>query len=288
MHSSTSNKFIFIIFTSNIFANNQVGNLSDTPLGVQFGFLLFFGIWFIWMFKANFKVLKRKKAIQGVPTSKIRAVAMGQVEVSGDIISTLTEPVDKKECVYYYLSISQGEGKYWRLIHYETKSESFFLNDGTGSVLIPGSLIPNLFGKSGGKMEANKASGLANLDEEKKEFYFESPNEFPESLIKYCEKNAVQFSDKKKIDEKIKVFISYVKANKKLYILGDARPLNESEKNFMGEASIVIDKKDEEIFSLTDKGEKYLLNSMGGLWWKFPGSLLIPGFFFWMYFIYRG
>ncbi len=268
---------------SNIFANDQKNNLSDAPFGVQLVFFLFFGAWSIWMFKANFKTLKRKRAIQGVPTSKIRAVAMGQVEVSGEVIATLTEPVDKKECVYYYLSISEGKEKYWNLIHYETKSESFFLNDGTGSVLIPGSLIPNLLGKSGG-MEVNKNSGLLNLDIEKKEFYFESPNEFPESLIKYCEKNAVQFSETKKINEKIKVFISYVKANEKLYILGDARPLNESEKNFMDKASIAIDKKDGEIFSLTNKGEKYLLNSISGLWWKFPASLLIPGWFFWVAF----
>ena len=83
--------------------------------------------------------------------------------------------------------------------------------------------------------------------------------------------------------KKIKVFTSYIETNKKLYVLGNAKPLNESEKNSKKNISIAIDNNDNkniDFFSIKDKGEKYLVKSISGLWWKFPASLLIPGFLF--------
>ena len=83
---------------------------------------------------------------------------MGQVEVNGNVVAAaeaLTEPIDEIECVYYKLIISEWERGDWKIIHFERKSESFFLNDDTGSVLIPGSLIPNILG-----MFASKERGM--------------------------------------------------------------------------------------------------------------------------------
>lgn len=289
MKSDTSNKFIFIIFISDIFANDYGSNVSDAPIGLQLILFLFYAAWFIWMFSSNFRLLKKKRAIQDIPTSKMRSIAMGQVEVNGDVVAateTLTEPIDEIECVYYELIISELERGDWKIIHFETKSKSFLLNDDTGSVLIPGSLIPNILG-----MFASKERGIANIDLNKTSSYFASPNKFPKALKTYCKKNEIQFSRNGMLKKKIKVFTSYIETNKKLYVLGNARPLNESEKNFKESISIAIDNKNNkniDFFSLTDKGEKYLVKSISGLWWKFPASLLIPGFFFWGTFFYRG
>ena len=197
----------------------------------------------------------------------MRSIAMGQVEVNGDAIAateSLTEPIDEIECVYYNLIISKWEKRNWKTIYHETKSESFFLHDGTGSVLIPGSLIPNIL-----DIFAGKERGIANIDLDRTSAYFESPNKFPESLKRYCEIKALQFPRTEILKNKIKIFISYIKTNKKLYVLGNIRPLNQSEKNFSESVSIAIDNKDNkniDFFSLTDKAENYVVNSISGLW----------------------
>tara|TARA_X000001036_G_scaffold56003_1_gene45747 strand:- start:3515 stop:3685 length:171 start_codon:yes stop_codon:yes gene_type:complete len=41
MNSGTSNKFIFIIFISDIFANDYGSNVSDAPIGIQLIFFFF-------------------------------------------------------------------------------------------------------------------------------------------------------------------------------------------------------------------------------------------------------
>ncbi|MBQ4821272.1 hypothetical protein [Aquimarina sp. MMG016] len=78
-----------------------------------------------------------------LPTSKIRSMAMGLVEVEGKTIMTepLISRIKKKECIGYTYRIesisknSDGKNTY-STIHYETVCNSFILKDDTGSVEI--------------------------------------------------------------------------------------------------------------------------------------------------------
>jgi hypothetical protein len=78
-----------------------------------------------------------------LPTSKIKSLAMGLVEVKGKLlmIEPLISPVNKEECIGYYYTIEDvtkdKEGKYnYSLIHQETKCNVFEIQDKTGNVKI--------------------------------------------------------------------------------------------------------------------------------------------------------
>src|SRR5256885_10588267 len=67
-------------------------------LGIFIGPILFF---------RGFRLLQRKRLIQNMPRSTIRAAAMGPVEVSGRAVGpyTLISPVSGRECLYYRIVI---------------------------------------------------------------------------------------------------------------------------------------------------------------------------------------
>jgi hypothetical protein len=78
-----------------------------------------------------------------LPTSKIKSLAMGLVEVEGQLvmITPLISPVSNQECIGYYYTIediskdTDGDYKY-TTIHSETKCNVFEIWDDTGTILI--------------------------------------------------------------------------------------------------------------------------------------------------------
>ena len=76
-----------------------------------------------------------------LPTSKIRSMSMGLVEVEGlvQVIDALTSPIQAKECIAYEYRIEKitrdDEGKErFTTIHSEKKCNRFLIEDETGSV----------------------------------------------------------------------------------------------------------------------------------------------------------
>ena len=48
--------------------------------------------------------------LKDIPTSKIRSIAMGQVEVKGNVKAIgepMIDPIDNKKCVYFSLSVEE-------------------------------------------------------------------------------------------------------------------------------------------------------------------------------------
>lgn len=107
------------------------------------GYALFgfgFGIWsFFW----GFKRLRRKRIIENIPTSTVRGLALGLVELVGKAKKTnsLTSPLTQTECVFYRYTVeryqSSGRSGRWVTI---AKGDSFFslfwLDDGTGKIMV--------------------------------------------------------------------------------------------------------------------------------------------------------
>ena len=84
--------------------------------GIGFALMLFFGG--LALFYSGLKKLQRDRLIANMPTSKIRSMAMGIVELYGAIQTyeeTLTAPFSGKECVYCRVSVSE-----WRRPQGET------------------------------------------------------------------------------------------------------------------------------------------------------------------------
>lgn len=85
----------------------------------------------------------RKRLIESIPTSSIRSLALGLVEISGRTQATgelLSSPFGDLPCVFYtYLveeQVGTGKTKRWDTVAKGTSELPFYVNDGTGRVLV--------------------------------------------------------------------------------------------------------------------------------------------------------
>ncbi len=90
-----------------------------------------------YFFFNGFRWLQRQRLIADTPRSSIRSAALGMVELSGKAVGpyTLVAPLSQTDCLYYRVVIeSNPRGD----LHSNIKelSAPFFLDDGTGKVLI--------------------------------------------------------------------------------------------------------------------------------------------------------
>ncbi|HKW25077.1 MAG TPA: hypothetical protein VJN48_04795 [Terriglobales bacterium] len=90
----------------------------------------------VYVFFRGFSLLKRKRLVMNTPRSTVRAAALGPVEASGQATGpyTLIAPLSETECFYYRLVTTHVKDR--------NKKQSFeqcapfFLNDGTGKLMI--------------------------------------------------------------------------------------------------------------------------------------------------------
>ncbi|HJX05284.1 MAG TPA: GIDE domain-containing protein [Candidatus Nanoarchaeia archaeon] len=95
-------------------------------------------------YRLGFSLLKKKRIIQNTPTSKIRSLAMGKVEVNGEVVPAkeelLKSPLSGKDCVYYHYTIEKqvkrGKISSWELLARGGNKTDFYIKDDTGKVLI--------------------------------------------------------------------------------------------------------------------------------------------------------
>jgi len=96
----------------------------------------------VYLFFRGFRKLWKKRLIQNIPTSKVRSIAMGLVELYGTAIADviLTAPYTKTPCVFYHIIIERlvrnKNSSNW-VKEFEMKTDiPFFLKDETGSVVV--------------------------------------------------------------------------------------------------------------------------------------------------------
>ena len=110
------------------------------------GFLLYLimaaigGLWLVWH---GWTAQQRKCLIESIPTSPIRSLALGLVEISGRAqpeTELLTSPFGGLPCVYYSYAVeervSSGKSTRWITIASGTSDRPFFVRDATGQVLV--------------------------------------------------------------------------------------------------------------------------------------------------------
>lgn len=99
-----------------------------------------FGIWsFFW----GFNRLRRKRLIENIPTSTVRGLAMGLVELVGKAKrkNILKGPLSNIDCVLYRYSIERyeqrGKSSQWVTIAQGNSFQClFYIDDGTGKILV--------------------------------------------------------------------------------------------------------------------------------------------------------
>ena len=113
---------------------------SSDPLMLSITFISV-GILF---FFVGLLIFKWKRLIEDIPTSKIRSIAMGLVEIFGEVVSSkdniMKSPLSQSGCVYYRYLIeeyrSSGKSSHWIPIKKGWDCQLFYLKDDTGMVLI--------------------------------------------------------------------------------------------------------------------------------------------------------
>ncbi|MBW2503490.1 MAG: hypothetical protein JRE16_02860, partial [Deltaproteobacteria bacterium] len=102
--------------------------------GVIPGIAAAFLIW------GGFHYVRLKRQVENTPTSKVRSLALGMVEIHGRArrMYALVSPMSQSACVWYRLrKYRKGRKKKWRLIQQIDSSHvAFRLDDGTGRIVV--------------------------------------------------------------------------------------------------------------------------------------------------------
>ncbi len=122
-------------------AGIPVPSMSGHGGNVDVALLVGFGAGLVWFFK-GFRVYREYRVLLDTPEMPIRSVPMGLVEIHGKARAdqTVTSPVTRTSCCFYKVDIERWvrdkNGGHWSHAATDTDGARFFLEDGTGSVLV--------------------------------------------------------------------------------------------------------------------------------------------------------
>lgn len=91
------------------------------------------------LFWRSFRDLRMQRLIQDTPTSRIRSMSMGLVEINGEASprSELTAPFSGRPCAYWQVDIATRTRRSgWTVVHRNASGNPFFLRDETGVALV--------------------------------------------------------------------------------------------------------------------------------------------------------
>lgn len=222
--------------------------------GLMFVFFGFFAGLF--MFYSGFQTFRRRQLIENTPTSNVRSIAMGLVEVYGEIVAKRSEalksPFLNKSCVYYKYIIqeykSSGKSGHWATIRSGNEGVPFLLKDETGSVLVnPKNCEADI------PWKYSFSTGLGKS--------------IPEYTIRFLEKQGVKHTGLFGLGKSLRFSEWYIPITKgtKLFVLGNAgdNPYVEDATSQMGHEDVMISKKRGSPFIISNKSEKKLLSNLG-------------------------
>jgi E3 Ubiquitin ligase len=91
------------------------------------------------LFWTGFGKFRLKRLMENTPTAKIRSMAMGLVEVSGQVRakSTVIGPFSGQSCAYWEVDVATaGRRGSWQVFHRARSGQPFYLEDETGVALV--------------------------------------------------------------------------------------------------------------------------------------------------------
>ncbi len=91
------------------------------------------------LFWRSFRDLRLRRLIQNTPTSRIRSMSMGLVEINGTVSprSEIAAPFSGRPCAYWQVDIAtRSRRNAWHVVHRNASGHPFFLRDETGVALV--------------------------------------------------------------------------------------------------------------------------------------------------------
>ncbi|MBX7143774.1 MAG: E3 ubiquitin ligase family protein [Oligoflexia bacterium] len=221
-----------------------------------FGLAAGIGIFF-W----GFGVRRRYKTIESTPTSRVRSVAVGLVEIHGraEIENMpLRSPFSQLDCVYYSYNVEErrksGKRHTWVTIAKFQSSQPYRVRDETGSILI----LPK------------DAECTFRVDNNYRMSFFSDANE--ESFKAGLERIGIPHSNLFG-ERPLRCSETYILPGDELFVLGTATPRSFSESSERNEDNLFIAKGSKgALFIMADRSEKELLSS---LWWQMCAMIFL-------------
>ncbi len=237
---------------------NDNPNIFAAIIGMVIGIILFM---------AGLKWFGYKRLIENIPTSKIRSLAMGLVEIFGKVVpvenNLQRSPFSNTECVYYKYSIERrvkrNDKYHWKVVNSGKTSLPFKLSDNTGSVLID--------------------PVGADIDIKSTTFSSGAGNE-PSAIIQnFLNSKNLNFEGFLGINYRMRYRESIIVPGESLYIIGSAtdNPFKAEGTARHSAEDIMIRRGKGKLYHISHKQEKnvirtYLMKALGGI---IVGSLLI-------------
>ena len=225
-----------------------VFNITLFSIGIP---LFFWGlILFVW----GLISFRKKRLIENIPTSKIRSIAMGLVEIYGEVVpergNILKSPFSQNDCVYYKYKIeelrSTGKSTYWATIKKDWDYHTFYLKDDTGMVLVD-------------PLDAKIDIPVDNV------FKSSMGKDPPEEVKQFLQKSNIRFEGPIfKINKTMRFTEHFIAPKDKLYIMGtaDDNPFVKEASAVKGVEDIIIKKgKHEKFYYISDKTEWKILRN---------------------------
>lgn len=218
-------------------------------IGFILGWLFFFaGIW----------AFRRKRLVENVPTSKVRSLAMGRVEVYGKAEplggKPLKAPISQEDCLYYRFSIQEkrGSGKHsrWVTVAASESDSPFLLRDETGAVMVD---------PRGAEMDCLKNTVVGSG-------FMKDPPQHVKELLKSL--NVPFEGSILGINKTMSYAESWLPPNLNLYVLGTAgdNPLVGEGSQEQGFADVMIS-KGKGAFLISKESEQEMLSGLSGTMW---------------------
>lgn len=159
------------------------------------------------------RVVRYQRTISNIPTSTIRGMAMGLVEIKGRARKAppLTSPISGRPCVYFEYEIEErqrkGKRETWvAILSGSSRSVPFVLDDGTGTALVDPS-----------KAEID---GLSNVTAEYGGLLHD---DIPESLQQFLESHGRRVTGPFGGSRHLRFGDSVIDPGTALYVIGDTR-----------------------------------------------------------------
>ncbi|MBI4176395.1 MAG: hypothetical protein HY518_04265 [Candidatus Aenigmarchaeota archaeon] len=242
---------ISVLVAIGIIISNIFHNLGSWLFSADFAVLavFFIPIGAVLLF-AGMYFLKKRNLVADTPTSRIRSLAMGLVEIYGKVepINVLTAELTGKSCVYYQYSVeelrTEGKSQKWVKIMGGGAVEPFYLADGTGSVMVAPKgaevEIPN---------DLDYQSGWGKDPPESVKAFLKSHNRSFEGLLG--------------INKTMRFREELIAPGDMLYIMGTAAKNPLAKKAATGLAGIAIMKgTNDRTFYISDRPESAILRSL--------------------------
>lgn len=170
------------------------------------------------VFFRGFNRLRRKRLIENIPTSTVRGLAMGLVELQGQAKATriLHSPLTKTECVVYKYLVEEyrksGKSGHWhKIAGGNSFSCPFWLDDGTGKIMVYPSGAEIFWPKDYSLVLGGIGASAP-----------------PDPLIEFLQQNGINYRNWLGW-RRLRFSEWYICENENVYVLGSAKKKEESE-----------------------------------------------------------